>query len=110
MNKNELIKYLIENSIFTERQITIIYNRISKQGVDGVSRGAYYRILQQSRNNIKKVFYSLILLEILGVMNDEKRNALERLIRQLDGLLNSDIDVSDVIYIIDEVMRRLSKV
>lgn len=110
IDKNELIEYLIKNSIFTKRQITIIYNRRGKQRVEGVSRGTYYRMLQQSRNNIKKVLTSLILLEILGLLDNEKKNALDRLMRQLHGLLNSDIDVSDVIYIIDEVMKRLSKV
>ena len=109
IDKNALIEYLIQNSIFTKRQITIIYNRRSKQKIDRISRGAYYRVLQQSRDNIKKVFYSLILLEILGLMDEEKRDALNRLVRQLGSLSSSDIDVSDVIYIIDEVMKRLSK-
>lgn len=108
--KNELIGYLIENSIFTKRQITIIYNRKRKQRNEKISRGAYYRVLEQGRNNIKRVFYSLILLEILGFLDNERKDAFDRLIKQLNSLVDSDINVSDVIYIIDEIIKRLSKV
>ena len=109
IEKNWIIEYLIKNSVFTERQIAIMYSRRRKQRVGG-SRGAYYRVLQQSRDNVKKVFYSLILLEILGLIDDEKRNALSRLTTQLSNLASSDINVSDVIYIIDEVMKRISRI
>jgi hypothetical protein len=112
IDKNQLIGHLIENSIFTKRQIEIIYNRMKKEKVRRVSRGAYYRVLLQSRDNIRKVFYSIILLEILGIVNNDKKMVIERVTKQLELFLSndSDIDVSDVIYIIDNVMRELSKV
>lgn len=112
INKNQLIEYLIENSIFTKRQIEIIYNRMKKEKVRGVSRGAYYRVLSQSRDNVRKVLYSIILLEILGFINEEKKNVMDRVMKQLSLLLNnnSDVDVSDVIYIIDRVMKQLSRI
>jgi shikimate kinase len=111
-NKNKLIEYLIENSIFTKRQIEIIYRRIKSDKSREVSRGAYYRVLLQARENIRKVFYSIILLEILGIVNNDKKMVIERVTKQLELFLSndSDIDVSDVIYIIDNVMRELSKV
>ncbi|GIU72383.1 MAG: hypothetical protein KatS3mg003_1862 [Candidatus Nitrosocaldaceae archaeon] len=112
IRKNQLIEHLIENSIFTKRQIEIIYNRIKKEKVRRVSRGAYYRVLLQSRDNIRKVLYSIILLEIVGIIDKDKKMTIDRVIKQLELFMNSDsdIDVSDVIYIIDKVMKELSKV
>ncbi len=109
IDRNEFLEYLIKNSIFTSRQISIIYNR--RQGKRDGSRSTYYRVLYQGRNNVRRVLYSIMLLEILGVIDEEKKSILNRLIKQVSMLSNLDgVDLRDVTRIIDEVTKRLSSI
>ncbi len=105
-NNDKIIEYLIRNSIFTKKQIEIIYRQRGKER----SRGSYYRVLGQCKNNIKRVLFSIILLEMLGVINNEKKSVLEKVIYQLHSINDSNIDVTNVISILDEIIKRLSKI
>ena len=110
IHNNEIIEYLIKNSIFTKRQIEVIYNRKGLLSGKKVSRGAYYRVLKQCKDNIKKVIVSIILLEILGVIDNEKREILIRVMNQLHSIESSDIDATNVILILSEIIRLLSRI
>ena len=68
-NFNTIIKEIIKKSLFTERQIEIILKQKKMLDVEfGVSKGAYYRQLAQSRSKIESVYYTLILLQALDVI------------------------------------------
>ena len=82
-NFNIIIQEIIKKSLFTERQIEIILKQ--KQLLDAefpVSKGAYYRQVSQSRQKVEALYYSIILLQGLGVMlpNDD---VISRLVEQV---------------------------
>jgi hypothetical protein len=114
VKNNEIMRFLIENSLLSRRQFEIIFNRVRGQPPSGTeSRGAYYRVLRQARTKLEGVFYSLLLLEAAGVMDASRRQALERLARQVAVMGASDIDpvtARDVTRIVGEVVRRLGRV
>ena len=59
---NLLISKIIENSLFTNRQIQIIYNIYNnKKRTDNITSGAYYREVKQCRDKIRKLYYTFIL-------------------------------------------------
>ena len=68
-NFNMIIQEIIKKSLFTERQIEIILKQKKMLDIEfGVSKGAYYRQLAQSRSKIESVYYTLILLQALDVI------------------------------------------
>ena len=88
-NFNIIIQEIIKKSLFTERQIEIILKQ--KQLLDAefpVSKGAYYRQVSQSRQKVEALYYSIILLQGLGVMlpNDD---VISRLVEQV-GVINNN--------------------
>ncbi|MDQ4073133.1 MAG: hypothetical protein M3162_02380 [Thermoproteota archaeon] len=110
-----IINKLIENSIFTTKQIEIIYNnrRIEKTPIN-ISRGAYYRQVKQSRTKIKRLYYSIILLSILDVIKEEHMSILNAIIAKISILFdesnhkkNHSKDASDVIFVMEEMINRL---
>ena len=59
-NFNTIIKEIIKKSLFTERQIEIILKQKKLLDVEfGVSKGAYYRQVAQSRSKVESVYYTL---------------------------------------------------
>jgi len=89
-NFNIIIQEIIKKSLFTERQIEIILKQ--KQLLDAefpVSKGAYYRQVSQSRHKVEALYYSIILLQGLGVMlpNDD---VISRLVEQVTVINNND--------------------
>ena len=62
-NFNTIIQEIIKKSLFTERQIEIILKQKKLLDVEfGVSKGAYYRQLAQSRSKIESLYYTILLL------------------------------------------------
>ena len=56
-NFNTIIQEIIKKSLFTERQIEIILKQKKLLDVEfGVSKGAYYRQLAQSRSKVESVY------------------------------------------------------
>ena len=89
-NFNIIIQEIIKKSLFTERQIEIILKH--KQLLDTefpVSKGAYYRQVGQSRQKVEALYYSIILLQGLGVMlpNDD---VISRLVEQVTVINNNN--------------------
>lgn len=111
---NQVLRFIIENSLITERQLEIISKRLAgERRVENRSRGAYYRVLKQGRVKITGVIYSVLLLEVIGLLGEEEREVLARLAKQVAVTQGSDIDegtARDVIRVIDELVRRLGKV
>jgi hypothetical protein len=102
---NIIYREIIANSLFTERQIDIIYNRLSHQTVPkNISRGAYHRQLKQCRNKIVGVLYSILLLKSIGAIDQQTLSLLGTMCDQLVVML--DIENSDIFQnkVTDNVM------
>ncbi len=114
LNYTSIFNHFIENSIFTKKQTSIIYNKILHEKRAGnISAGAYYRQLGQSRNKVKKAVYTLLLLRLLNVVDVETFAILNQLNDQLNVILNKPSDeidnstLNNVISLMDNVIRKL---
>ncbi len=114
LNYTSIFNHFIENSIFTRKQTSIIYNKIlnEKRAVN-ISAGAYYRQLGQCRNKVRRTVYTLLLLRLLNVVDVETFAVLNQLNDQLNVILNNpshkidDSTLGNVISLIDNVIRKL---
>jgi hypothetical protein len=112
-----IINKLIENSIFTTKQIEIIYKnkKIDKTPIK-TSRGAYYRQVKQSKDKVKRLYYSIILLIILDVIKAEHISVLNAITARISILFDESNhgkyhikDAKDVITVIEEMINRLTR-
>ena len=89
---NNIIKQIIEKSLFTERQIEIILNQLNLQETKfSITKGAYYRQVNQSRDKLLGLYYSVILLKGLGVLVPEDIDVINRLSEQVSVIQSSDV-------------------
>jgi hypothetical protein len=114
-NSNIFYIHIIANSIFTNRQMDIISKRLSSDGViENISSGAYYRQVKQCNNKIARLLYSIILLNSINALDEEVFHILEKLTSQLRVILHQDTSdnykVQDVMSVIDQLIKRMSKV
>ena len=115
---NIIHREIIANSLFTERQIDIIYNRLSHQTVPkNISRGAYHRQLKQCRNKIVGVLYSILLLKSIGAIDQQTLSILGTMCDQLGVMLdivNSDISpnkvTDNVMSTVNGILKKMCKV
>ena len=116
-NSNNLYGHLVANSLFTPRQLSIISKKLQGGGrAQNISSGAYYRQVGQCREKINTVLYSMILLQSTGIVQPETLTALSRLVEQLRVIFASEssdvvsrLSVNDVISVIDQLVKRMSK-
>jgi hypothetical protein len=116
-NSNSLYAYLVANSLFTSRQMSIISKKLQGGSwAQNMSSGAYYRQVRQCRDKVNAVLYSMILLQSTGIVQPEALSAIGRLAEQLGvifALEDSDVagrlSVNDVISVIDQLVKRMSK-
>jgi hypothetical protein len=116
-NFTTLYAYLLENSLFTPRQFSIISKRLQgSRKAEKISSGAYYRQVKQCQKKVLSVLYSMILLQSTGVLQLETSATLNRLAEQLAVIFTSEgsdvsdkLNIDDVISVIDEVLKRMSK-
>ena len=116
-NSNSLYGHLVANSLFTSRQLSIISKKLQGGGrAQNISSGAYYRQVGQCREKVNAVLYSMILLQSTGIVQPEALTALSRLVEQLRVIFASEssdvasrLSVNDVISVIDQLVKRMSK-
>lgn len=116
-NSNALYAYIVANSLFTPRQLSIISNQLGGGGKpEKISSGAYYRQVKQCRKKVISVIYSMMLLQSIGIVQPEALTTLNKLAERLAVIFaseNSDgmsrLNVDDVISVINEVIKRVSK-
>ncbi|MDQ3969324.1 MAG: hypothetical protein M3275_13130 [Thermoproteota archaeon] len=116
-NSNALYAYIVANSLFTPRQLSIILKQLDGGGKpENISSGAYYRQVKQCRKKVISVLYSMILLQSLGIVQSEALTALSKLAEQLAVIFDSKssdamsgLNIDDVISVINEVIKRISK-
>jgi len=110
---SNIIRQIIEKSLFTERQIEIILKR--KNLTDSqftISKGAFYRQVQQSREKLVALCYSWILLRGLGVLSTDDMDVINRLSEQISVIKSSDVfpeREQEVIFVIQELLNRTCK-
>ena len=114
LNYTSIFNHFIENSIFTKKQTSIIYNKVQHEKRAGnISAGAYYRQLGQCRDKVKRTVYTLLLLRLLNLVDMETFAILNQLNDQLNVILNKPSDeidnstLSNVISLMDNVIRKL---
>jgi hypothetical protein len=115
---NNLYNEILLKSLFTSRQISIIYKRIKQSSRENISAGAYYRQLKQCRLKIKSVLYSVLLLRLCGALDNQAINTLEKLALQLDVIsqVSNDSDVAkdqtiqDIIPVLNKLIDKMCKV
>lgn len=115
---NEFLRHIIKNSLFTERQLYIISKVKEKQKLlNGVSSGAYYRQIRQCKNKIFGILYSMMLLRIIDVLDeqafhtiDELSDRLANIISQPNSDLIRDIEITSVISKMDQLISSLSSI
>lgn len=115
---NSVYREIIANSLFTERQTHIIFNRLACKTVpENISRGAYYRQLTQCRNKINGVLYSLLLLKSIGVVDQQALSVIVTLSDQLNVILegeDSDIidnkSIDNVMSTLKQIVKKICKV
>ncbi len=110
---NLLLDKFIENSSFTKRQIQIIYKIHNREArLKEISSGAYYREVKQCKAKIRKLYYSIIVLNLMGILNGEQLTTIDSIVHKLDILKdNHNIhhnNASDpVIDIIEKLLDRM---
>lgn len=114
LNYTSILNHFIANSILTEKQTSIIYNKIMKsKPSEEMSSGAYYRQLAQCRVKIRKIVYTLLLLRLFNVFDAETFSVLDQLNNQLNVILSKrsdEIDITtmnNVTALIDDVIAKL---
>lgn len=117
-NSNILYTYLVANSLFTPRQLSIILKQLQGGGkTEKISSGAYYRQVKQCRKKVISVLYSMTLLQSIGIVQSDASTTLSKLAEQLAVIFASEggsdampkLNVNDVISVINEVIKRMSK-
>src|SRR6266487_180092 len=114
LNYTVFLDHFIVNSIFTKKQISIIYKKMLKaKPNENMTSGAYYRQLGQCRTKIRKSVYTLLLLRLLTVIDIETLSILDQLNNQINVILNKESDEIDgvsldnVMLLIDNVIKKL---
>jgi len=108
-NFNTIIKEIIKKSLFTERQIEIILKQKKMLDVEfGVSKGAYYRQLAQSRSKIESVYYTLILLQALDVILTSS-DVISRLAEQVNVMKDGSFTPENEGQIIDVIQKAVKQ-
>lgn len=116
---NNFYDEILQKSVFTNRQISIIYKRAINQSTrENISAGAYYRQLKQCRLKIKSVLYSILLLRLSGVLDDQAIDTLNKVALQLgvmsqasgtDAVANDQL-IQDVTSVVHRLINTMCKV
>jgi hypothetical protein len=113
-NFSNIIRQIIKKSLFTERQIEIILKR--RNLIDSkfmISKGAFYRQVNQSKDKLVALCYSWILLRSLGIFNIDDVDVINRLSEQISMIKSSDVfpeREEEVMFVIQELLNRTCKV
>ena len=116
-NSNQLFSQLVANSLFTPKQVSIIYNRL--QGGSrppNMTSGAYFRQVKQCQEKVQAVLYSVVLLQSTDILESQSLPALGQLAEQLRvifardarDILRPDITES-VMSVMSQVIKRVSR-
>lgn len=107
---SKILDDIIKRSLFTKRQIEIIMNQKGlAESKFSISRGAYYRQVAQSRDKLAGFYYSVVLLQSLGVLLPDDMDVMSKLSEQLDVIKNSDVfpeKEAEITSVVEMVIRK----
>lgn len=110
---NGIVRHIIKKSLFTERQVEIILRQRRRRGPGlGISRGAYYRQAAQSREKIERLYYTVSLLQGLGVLESRDIGVMSDLAEKIGELKSSDIPPdreADITSVLDKIVSQACK-
>ena len=109
-NFNTIIQEIIKKSLFTERQVEIILKQKDLVFTDfAITKGAYYRQVSQSREKLAGLYYSFIVLRILGVILPDDVDVISKLSEQVSVIKDGDVfpeREQEITSVIDRVVRQ----
>ena len=109
-NFPNILNEIIKKSLFTPRQIEIIlkYKDLSDSEFT-ITKGAYYRQVSQSRDKLAGLYYSFIVLRILGVILADDVDVMSKLSEQVSVIKDGDVfpeREQEITSVIDRVVRQ----
>ena len=118
MHFNTIYKNILANSLFTDRQIYIIYESlVNRKKVGGISRGAYYRQLKQCRRKIVGILYSILLLQSIGAIDHQSLSIVQRLSESFSLMskegqcdVTSTKQMENVIFVLKNTLNKMCNV
>ena len=91
-NFSNIMREIIKKSLFTERQVEIILKQKDLVFTDfAITKGAYYRQVSLSREKLAGLYYSFIVLKILGVVLPDDVDVMSKLSEQVSVIKDGDI-------------------
>src|SRR6476660_4313466 len=119
-NFSYFLSILVKNSMLTPRQVSISYKKLDKgKSPINISSGAYYRQIKQCKDKVKQIIYSIILLRLMGVLDDRICTILDQLnaqFTQISLICDQRSDISQEVYIknllpvLEDVITKLSRI
>ena len=89
---SNIMREIIKKSLFTERQVEIILKQKDLVFTDfAITKGAYYRQVSQSRDKLAGLYYSFIVLKILGVILPGDIDVMSKLSEQVSVIKDGDV-------------------
>lgn len=119
-NFSDFLTILVKNSMLTPRQVSIIYKRLGTgKSAICISGGAYYRQVKQCKKKIIQIIYTIILLRLMGVLDEQIYTILDQLNAQFTRIsllgeqesdISQEIYTSDLVSVLEDVIAKLSKI
>lgn len=115
---NHLLSLLIKKNLFTQRQISIIYNKANNRIFkDKISSGAYYRQIKQCKRKYDQLIYTILLFRILNLIDSNTINILDSIVNQIGTISHQNLDGKsditnsyDIIEVIDEIIKKTRRI
>jgi len=109
-NFPNIINEIIKKSLFTERQIEIILKKKDLSDEEfTITKGAYYRQVSQSREKLAGLYYSFIVLRVLGILLPDDIDVISKLTEQISVIKDGDVFPErerDIMTVIERVVKQ----
>ena len=109
-NFSNILKEIIKKSLFTERQIEIILKSKNLSDVEfTMTKGAYYRQVSQCRDKLSGLYYSFIVLGILGVVLPDDIDVISELSERMSVMKDGSFTPENEDQIIDVIQKTVKQ-
>ena len=119
-NFSYFLSILVKNSMLTPRQVSIIYKKLDKgKSPINISSGAYYRQVKQCKDKVRQIIYSIILLRLMGVLDERIYTILDQLNAQFAQIslvcdqrpgISQEIYTKKLLPVLEDVITKLSRI
>tara|TARA_B100000003_G_scaffold92065_1_gene82524 strand:+ start:475 stop:903 length:429 start_codon:yes stop_codon:yes gene_type:complete len=109
-NFSNILREIIKKSLFTERQIEIILKSKNLSDIEfTMTKGAYYRQVSQSREKLSGLYYSFIVLGVLGIVLPDDIDVISELSERMSVIKDGDVfpeKEQEIISVIERVVKQ----